>query len=122
MYLNQVTNLQAGAVSKTASGAWQIIKIGGGLILITAGVSVAACPCAVACGCGTMSCLDQCDGNKDDAKEAGKCAICCATTGFIAGAPLAITGGILVKSGVKGLRKILGYKKKPKHDHVTIGA
>jgi len=44
----------------------------------------------------------------------------CALTGFVAGAPLTICGGILVKSGVKNLKKLNKDKSKKHKKHVCV--
>lgn len=106
--------VQAGAVSKVASGTWQLVKIGTGLCLVVGGFVVAVLPCACAVGCAqTNMCGDLC-------KEIPFCkagSVCCALTGATFGIAPILLGGVLVESGVKKLKKL--NKKKHKHDHHT---
>ncbi len=94
------SNIEAGAVKKTVKGTFQVVKIGAGLVLMAGGTALAIVPCAC------------CPPNQ---RECNVC--CCKVASFVVGVPTAICGGLMVKSGIKKLAKLMGLRKKKHKEH-----
>jgi len=116
-------DLTVGKVIKTTlKGAWQVIKMGGGLCIMVGGVAFFAIPCA--CGCAFKILGEDSEKIKnfiaevnevnkewgrqpvssEDCKSAGTC---CMATGLILGLPITYGGYRVTKSGVCGLAKMI---------------